>query len=60
MLDLYWIGLVEFNICIEPVKPKLVKGSAAALLAVLATMEAIDEKFPDVDQGLLPLEDIIL
>lgn len=48
------------RLVIEPVKPKLVKGSAAALLAVLATMEAIDEEFPDVDEGLLPLDDIIL
>ena len=48
------------RLIIEPVKPKLVKGSAAALLAVLATMEPIAEEFPDVDEGLLPLDDIIL
>lgn len=48
------------KLIIEPVTPKLVKGSAAALLAVLATMEPIDEDFPDVDEGLLPLDDIDL
>lgn len=48
------------KLIIEPLKPKLVKGSAAALLAVLATMEPIDEEFPDVDEGLLPLDDIDL
>ena len=46
------------KLIIEPVTPKLVKGSAAALLAILATMEPIDEDFPDVDEGLLPLDDI--
>lgn len=48
------------RLVIEPVKPTLVKGSAAALLAVLDTMEPIDEDFPDVDEGLLPLDDIEL
>ena len=48
------------RLIIEPVKTKWVKGSAAALLAVLATMEPIAEEFPDVDEGLLPLDDIIL
>jgi antitoxin VapB len=48
------------KLIIEPFTPKLVKGSAAALLAVLATMEPIDEDFPDVDEGLLPLDDIDL
>lgn len=48
------------KLIIEPVTPKHPKGSAAALLAVLATMEPIDEEFPDVDEGLLPLDDIDL
>ena len=48
------------KLIIEPVTPKLVKGSVAALLVVLATMEPIDEDFPDVDEGLLPLDDIDL
>jgi antitoxin VapB len=46
------------KLIIELAKPKLEKGSAAALLAVLNTMEPIDEEFPDVDAGLLPLDDI--
>ncbi len=42
-----------------PDKPK--KGTAAALLAALESMkdwEPITEEFPDVDAGLLPLDDI--
>ncbi len=47
------------RLIIEPVKPKYEKGSAAALLAVLNTMEPIDDEFPDVgEEGLLPLDDI--
>ncbi|MDP2833130.1 MAG: AbrB/MazE/SpoVT family DNA-binding domain-containing protein [Pseudomonadota bacterium] len=30
------------------------------LLEVLATLEPLDEVFPDVDTGLLPLDDITL
>lgn len=48
------------RLVIEPLRPKPAKGSAEALLAVLATMEPIDEEFPDVDEGLLPLDDIEL
>ena len=48
------------KLIIEAIQPKHPKGSAAALLAVLATMESIDEEFPDVDEGLLPLDDIDL
>ena len=48
------------RLIIEAVPPKPVKGSAAALLALLATMEPIDEEFPDIDEGLLPLDDIEL
>lgn len=48
------------KLIIEPAKPRYVKGSAAALLAVLDSMEPIDEAFPDVDEGLLPLDDIEL
>jgi len=29
-----------------------------SLLALLATLEALDEDFPDVDEGLLPLDDL--
>lgn len=42
-----------------PDKPK--KGTLAALAAALREMAAegdIDEAFPDVDEGLLPLDDI--
>ncbi len=44
-----------------PDKPK--RGTAAALLAALdemAKLGPIDEEFPDVDAGLLPLDDIDL
>lgn len=42
-----------------PDKPK--KGTAAALLAALESMkdwEPVTDEFPDVDAGLLPLDDI--
>jgi antitoxin VapB len=39
------------RLIVEPVK-KL------SLLEVLATLETIDEDFPDVDEGLLPLDDV--
>ena len=42
-----------------PDKPK--RGTAAALAAALkemAMLGPIDEEFPDVDEGLLPLDDI--
>ena len=39
------------RLIIEPFK----KGS---LLQLLATLEDIDEDFPNVDEGLLPLDDI--
>jgi antitoxin VapB len=37
-------------------KPK----SGKNLLQVLEALEPVDEEFPDVDEGLLPLEDIDL
>lgn len=42
------------RLIMEPVvkKPKL--------LELLATLEPLDEEFPDVDEGLLPLDDIRL
>jgi len=47
------------KLIIESQKPKLKKGSAAALLALLNTMEPIDDEFPDItDADLLPLDDI--
>lgn len=40
------------RLVIEPVKPR------RNLLEILATLEPIDEVFPDVDEGLLPLDDV--
>lgn len=54
------IEQVGNTLVITPVAAPLIKGSAASLAAVLATMEPIDEEFPDVDAGLLPLDDIEL
>ncbi|BAT57960.1 SpoVT / AbrB like domain protein [Variibacter gotjawalensis] len=41
------------KLIIEPVKK-------SGLLAYLATLEPLDEDFPDVDESLLPLKDIEL
>lgn len=41
------------KLIIEPVR----KGK---LLTLLATLEPLDEAFPDVDEGLLPLDDVEL
>ncbi|NES63862.1 MAG: type II toxin-antitoxin system Phd/YefM family antitoxin [Okeania sp. SIO2D1] len=38
---------------ISPLKKK-------SLLQTLSTLESLDEDFPDVDEGLLPLDDINL
>jgi antitoxin VapB len=51
------------KLIIEAVPNKPKKGSAAALAAALREMAAegpIEEEFPDVDAGLLPLDDIDL
>ncbi len=51
------------KLIIEPVKPKFEKGTAAALLAALddiAKLGPCDDEFPDVDEGLLPLDDVDL
>jgi len=42
------------RLIIEPISKKL------GLLAVLAELEPLDEDFPDIDEGLLPLDDIDL
>ncbi len=42
------------RLVIEPIKPK------RDLLEILATLEPIEEAFPDVDEGLLPLDDVKL
>ncbi len=41
------------RLIVEPIR----KGR---LLALLATLESIDENFPDVDESLLPLDDVEL
>ena len=51
------------RLIIELVEPKHPRGSAAALVAALESMkdwEPVLEEFPDVDEGLLPLDDIVL
>lgn len=48
------------RLVIEAATPQLVKGSAASLLSVLANLPAANEDFPDVDAGLLPLDDVAL
>ncbi len=39
------------SLIIEPVK-------RPSLLAILATLTEVEDEFPDVDQGLIPLDDI--
>ena len=51
------------TLVIEPFKPNFPKGSREAvslMLAELRKLGPIDEEFPDVDEGLLPLDDIVL
>ena len=51
------------SLVLEPVVVKPVKGSLAALVAALESMKdwpVVEEPFPDVDEGLLPLDEIIL
>ena len=43
------------RLIIEPVK-----GKASTLAEAMKDWEDIDEPFPDVDEGLLPLDDINL
>lgn len=49
------------KLIIEPAPQKPAKGTAAALALALdemAKLGSIDEEFPDVDAGLVPLDDI--
>ena len=51
------------TLVLESVKVKPVRGTLAALVAALESMKdwpVVEEPFPDVDEGLLPLDDIIL
>ena len=42
------------RLVLQPVPPK------GGLLELLATLDPIEEEFPDVDEGLLPLRDVEL
>lgn len=51
------------TLVIEPVTPQYPKGSPQAFLQALddiAKLGPCDDEFPDVDAGLLPLDDIVL
>ncbi|MDO8774007.1 MAG: virulence-associated protein VapB [Burkholderiaceae bacterium] len=51
------------RLILEPVLPQYEKGSPAAMLAMLEELRKLgpcDDEFPDVDEGLLPLDDINL
>lgn len=52
------------RLILEPVPPsKPERGTAAAMLLALEELRKlgpIDDEFPDVDEGLLPLDDIVL
>ncbi len=51
------------RLIIEAVPPKAARGTVAALaeaLQALRHLGPIDEEFPDVDAGMLPLDDIVL
>lgn len=51
------------TLVIEPVTPQYPKGSPQAFLQALdeiAKLGPCDDEFPDVDAGMLPLDDIVL
>ena len=51
------------SLVLEPVSVKPAKGTLAALVAALESMKdwpVVEEPFPDVDEGLLPLDEINL
>ena len=51
------------TLVLEPVAVQPVKGTLAALVAALESMKdwpVVEEPFPDVDEGLLPLDEINL
>lgn len=54
------IRQVGNTLVIEPSVIQHPKGSLAALLAALGTLNAIEEPFPEIDQELLPLDDVKL
>ena len=51
------------RLILEPVLPQYEKGSPAAILAMLEELRKLgpcDDEFPNVDEGMLPLDDINL
>lgn len=57
------IRQVGNTLVIEPVTPQFPKGSKEALLDALKRIRQLgpcEDEFPDVDEGLLPLDDINL
>ena len=51
------------RLIIEAIEAKPAKGTAAALLLALEEIRKLgpcEDEFPDVDEGLLPLDDIVL
>lgn len=57
------IRKVGNTLVIEPVLEAPAKGTVAALLLALEEIRALGfytDEFPDVDEGLLPLDDIVL
>lgn len=51
------------RLVLEPVLPLYEKGSPAAILAMLDELRKLgpcDDEFPDVDEGLLPMEPVNL
>jgi antitoxin VapB len=54
------IRKVAGTLVIESLKKTHPRGSVAALLAALATLDSIAEPFPNIDDGLLNLDDVLL
>jgi antitoxin VapB len=54
------IRKVDGALVIEPIQKAYPLGSLSALLAALATLEQVDHEFPNVDDGLLSLDDVVL
>ena len=48
-----WFETVDRLEVIEPIPP-------SSLLSLLTTLQDITDNFPDIDEGLLPLDDIAL
>ncbi len=51
------------RLILEPVLPQYEKGSPAAILAMLEELRKLgpcDDEFPDVDEGMLPVEPVNL